>query len=194
MKNMEWIGNLVSIILFSVLAVASWGLSEFIQRGMGGAPGAALSGPNAIVDNAVIVRTNPQGRPMYRLEASRITHDERDEKSLFEQPRLLTLLADRPVTRIRSDTGVTGDNQNKIDLDGNVVFERDPFESQPLLRVSTTRATLFIEEERAITDAPVFIQRGLSTLQGVGMRLDQKTQKLEIISESRMVVPKENPK
>jgi LPS export ABC transporter protein LptC len=74
------------------------------------------------------------------------------------------------------------------------VFERDPFESQPLLRVSTTRATLFIEEERAITDAPVFIQRGLSTLQGVGMRLDQKTQKLEIISESRMVVPKENPK
>jgi hypothetical protein len=56
MKNVEWIGNLVSIILFSVLAVASWGLSEFIQRGMGGTQGPALSGPNAIVENAVIVR------------------------------------------------------------------------------------------------------------------------------------------
>lgn len=194
MKNVEWIGNVVSIILFSVLAVASWGLSEFIQRGMASTPRPALSGPNAIIENATIVRTNLEGRPIYRLEASRITHDERIEESLFEQPRLLTLLSDRPVTRIRSDRGTTGDRQNKIDLDGNVVFERDPFASQPFLRVSTTRATLFIEEERAITDAPVFIQRGTSTLQGVGMRLDQKTQKLEIISESRMVVPKENPK
>ncbi|MFZ9481023.1 MAG: LPS export ABC transporter periplasmic protein LptC, partial [Burkholderiaceae bacterium] len=60
--------------------------------------------------------------------------------------------------------------------------------------ITTSKATLWIDEERADTDAPVFVQRGLSTLQGVGMRFDQKTQRIDIISESRMVVPKENKK
>jgi LPS export ABC transporter protein LptC len=56
--------------------------------------------------------------------------------------------------------------------------------------VSTSKATVLIREERAMTDAPVTIERGASTLQGNGMRLDQKTRQLEITSDSRMVVPK----
>jgi lipopolysaccharide export system protein LptC len=49
---------------------------------------------------------------------------------------------------------------------------------------------VLIREERAMTDAPVIIERGAATLQGNGMRLDQKTGQLEITSDSRMVVPK----
>jgi len=37
----------------------------------------------------------------------------------------------------------------------------------------------------------VLISRGASTLAGVGMVFDQKTQRIEITSDSRMVVPRE---
>jgi lipopolysaccharide export system protein LptC len=107
---------------------------------------------------------------------------------------MVSLSPDKPATIVKANQAVATNNQNQIDLSGDVRIDRAAFGAQPEARITTSKATLFVEEERAITDAPVFVQRGLSTLQGVGMRFDQKTQKIDIISESRMVVPKESRK
>ena len=194
MRNTDWVGNLISIVIFTVLALASFGLSEYLARGRLGATAAVVSGPNAIVEGPRIIRTDAAGKPQHRLEARRITFDERNDRSEFEQPMLFSIGAEKPKTVARANQAVAIDRQNQIDLFGDVVFTRDAFGNQPAARITTSKATLWIEEERAATDAPVFVQRGLSTLQGIGMRFDQKTQKIEIISESRMVVPKDNKK
>lgn len=194
MKSTDWVGNLISITLFSVLALASWGLSEMLQRSRMQEAPVAATGPNAIIDKARILRTDVNGRPVYRLDAERITHDEKADRSEFDQPVLKSLAAGRPKTLVRANTAVSTQHQDQIDLSGDVLITRDAFDTQPATRISTSRATFFIEEEKAVTDAPVYVQRGLSTLQGVGMRFDQKTQKIEIISESRMVVPQEGRK
>ena len=194
MKNTEWIGNTISILLFALLALASWGLSEVLQRGRLGEQPVASGGPNAIIDNPKITRTDVLGKPQHRLEAKRILHDERGDRSLLEQPVMTSLASDKPKTVVRADTAIATNQQNQIDLSGDVVITRDPFGSQPPVRITTAKATLLVAEETATTDAPVFVQRGLSTLQGVGMRFDQKTQKIDIVSESRMVVPKESKK
>ncbi len=91
---------------------------------------------------------------------------------------------------MQAERAITTRQQNQIDLEGNVRIERSAFDGQPAARVNTSKATVLIREERAMTDAPVIIERGASTLQGNGMRLDQKTRQLEITSDSRMVVPK----
>jgi lipopolysaccharide export system protein LptC len=192
-KSNDWLGNLVSILFFAGLALAAWGLSEVLQRGGLGSPTAA-SGPNAIVESARIIRTDALGKPQYRLEAKRIAHYDDGDQSLFDQPVMVSLSPDKPVTIVKANQAVATNNQNQIDLSGDVRIDRAAFGAQPEARITTSKATLFVEEERAITDAPVFVQRGLSTLQGVGMRFDQKTQKIDIISESRMVVPKESRK
>ena len=194
MRNTDWVGNLISIVIFTVLALASFGLSEYLVRGRLGDTAAVASGPNAIVEGPKIIHTDGAGKPQYRLDARRITFDERNDRSELEQPVLLSLGAEKPKTMARANQAVATDRQNQIDLFGDVVFTRDAFGNQPAARITTSKATLWIEEERAVTDAPVFVQRGLSTLQGIGMRLDQKTQKIDIISESRMVVPKDNKK
>lgn len=194
MRNTDWVGNLISIVIFTVLALASFGLSEYLARGRLGEAAAVASGPNAIVEGPRIIRTDGAGKPQYRLEARRITFDERHDRSELEQPVLLSLGAEKPKTVARANQAVATDRQNQIDLFGDVVFTRDAFGNQPAARITTSKATLWIEEERAVTDATVFVQRGLSTLQGIGMRFDQKTQKIDIISESRMVVPKDNKK
>lgn len=194
MKNTEWIGNAISILLFTILALASWGLSEVLQRGRLNNQTVVGSGPNAIIENPTIIRTDGYGKPRYRLEAQRILHNERADESLFEFPVVTSLSPDKPKTVVRANSAIATNQQNQIDLNGDVVITREAFGTQPPAKITTIRATMLVAEELATTTAPVFVQRGLSTLQGVGMKFDQKTQKIDIVSESRMVVPKESKK
>lgn len=191
MRRSEWLGNSISISLFLLLAAASWGLNQYLQLGRTGQAPTADAGPNAVIDNPKIVRTDARGQAQYRLNAKRIVHNERNDLSVIDQPVMVSLSADRPKTTVWADQAMATHQQNQIDLQGNVVIERGAFDGQPPARITTPRATVLVREEQATTDAPVLVQRGLSTLEGIGMRFDQKTQKIEIISESRMVMPKE---
>lgn len=192
MKPADWIGNLVSIGLFVLLAVGSWMLSEFLQRSRMVEATIAASGPNAVIENARVVRSDKEGSARYVLDTRRIEHFDAKDIAVLERPKLVSVEAGKASTVISSQKATSSENQNRIDLTGDVVITRDAYANQPYLKVTTPKATVFVNEERAITDAPVFVQRGASTLQGIGMRLDQKTQKLEIVSESRMVVPKDS--
>jgi lipopolysaccharide export system protein LptC len=191
MRTAEWVGNVVSIIFFIVLAVASWGLSEVLQRGRSNETGALATGPNAVIDGARILRSDALGRPHYRIEAARITHSDTDDRSVFIQPFMVSLAPNKPATTVKANSASATRNQNQIDLSGDVLITRPAFADQPAAKIATPRATLLIKEERATTDAPVFVQRGNATLQGVGMTFDQKTQRIDITSESRMVMPRE---
>lgn len=191
MRQSEWLGNSISIGLFMILAAASWGLTQYLQRGRFPQGPLGDAGPNAVIENPKIIRTDARGEAQYRLDAKRIIHTERSDRSVIDQPVMVSLTTGRPKTTIVADQAITTDQQNRIDLQGNVIIARDAFDGQPAARITTPRATVLVHEEQATTDAPVLVQRGLSTLQGIGMHFDQKTQKIEIVSESRMIMPKE---
>lgn len=192
MKSVDWVGNAISIGIFAFFAMASYGLSEYLERSRFGSSAQNSASPNAIIENPKIIRSGPDGKPRYRLEAMRITHNEAKDESLFERPFIASLAPDKPRSTMQSNTALATDHQDRVDLIGDVVITRDAYEQSPAARLTTTKATVLIEEERAMTDEPVFLQRGLSTLRGIGLKFDQKTQKMEIMSESRMVIPKEN--
>lgn len=191
MRNTDWVGNTISIAIFVIFAMASFALSQYLERSRFGGSSKNSTSPNAIIDQPKIIRTGPDGKPRFRLEATRITHNENKDESLFEQPFIASLSADKPLSTMQSNTAIATDQQNQIDLIGDVVMTRAAYELSPAARLTTSKATVLIEEEKAVTDAPVFMQRGLSTLRGIGLRFDQKTQKIEILSESRMIIEKE---
>lgn len=190
MRQPEWLGSSISVGLFALLAAASWGLNEFLRRSQLESVVVNKEGPNAIIENPRVTRSDAQGHAQYRLDAKRILFEEQADRSLVEQPVMVSLAPDRPRTVMQAERAITTRQQNQIDLEGNVRIERSAFDGQPAARVNTSKATVLIREERAMTDAPVIIERGASTLQGNGMRLDQKTRQLDITSDSRMVVPK----
>lgn len=190
MRQPEWLGSTISVGLFALLAAASWGLNEFLRRSQLESVVVNKEGPNAIIENPRVTRSDAQGHAQYRLDAKRILFEEQADRSLVEQPVMVSLAPDRPKTVMQAERAITTRQQNQIDLEGNVRIERSAFDGQPAARVNTSKATVLIREERAMTDAPVIIERGASTLQGNGMRLDQKTRQLDITSDSRMVVPK----
>lgn len=190
MRQPEWLGSTISVGLFALLAAASWGLNEFLRRSQLESVVVNKEGPNAIIENPRVTRSDAQGHAQYRLDAKRILFEEQADRSLVEQPVMVSLAPDRPKTVMQAERAITTRQQNQIDLEGNVRIERSAFDGQPAARVNTSKATVLIREERAMTDAPVIIERGASTLQGNGMRLDQKTRQLDITSDSRMIVPK----
>lgn len=194
MKSTDWIGNLVSLLFFATLAVASWGLSEYLARGRLERAAISPSGPSAIIEEPVIVRTGPDGQPQYRLQAKRIERVESEDKSMILEPVLVSLTKDRPISRAQAKTATATESQNRVDLSGDVVMTRKAYAGQPEMRLTTEKATLLINEERAFTDAPVRLERGMSALQGVGMVFDHKTQQVRVLSESRMVLPEEKKK
>jgi lipopolysaccharide export system protein LptC len=192
MRQPEWLGSTISVGLFALLAAASWGLNEFLRRAQLESVAAGKDGPNTIIENPRVTRSDLQGHARYRLDAKKIYFDERADRSLVEQPVMTSLAPDQPKTSIQAERAITTQQQNRVDLEGNVRIDRGAFDRQPAAQVRTSRATVLIREERAETDAPVLIERGASTLQGVGMHLDQKTGRIEIVSESRMVVPRKS--
>lgn len=191
MKTGDWIGNSISIVLFALLALASWALTQYLERARPAPKSAQTTGPNAIIERPRIIRSDWQGRPQYRLEAERITMDESADEAILNRPTMISLAVDKPRTTLRAAQAISTEKHNRVDLSGDVVITRDAFAEQPPVRIETARATMFIDEERAVTDAPVRVQRGLSTLEGIGMKFDQKSQSIDILSQSRMVLPKE---
>lgn len=191
MKVTDWIGNVISIGMLSVLALASWGLSEILQRGWLDAASQSAKGPSAIVEQPRLIRTDAYGMPQYRLDARQMIFTQATDSSVLDHPVMTSLDAEKPKTMIRSDMAIGTHQQNQVELIGNVLMTRDAYGTQPQTRVTTSQAVFFMDEERAATDEPVLVERGTSTLRGIGMRYDQKTQRLDIVSESRMVVPKE---
>lgn len=189
MRHADWIGNLFSVLFFAALAAASWGLSEYLARGRMDRVGATPPGPSAVIEKPDVVRTGPDGMPNYRIEASRIDYIEREDKSLIDLPKVATLQRDRPASTLQARTATATENQNRIDLEGDVVMTRAAFANQPSMRLTTPQITLLIDLERALTDAPVRLEHGSSVLQGVGMTLDYKTQQIRVLSKSQMTLP-----
>lgn len=190
LKKSEWISNFFSIFFFSFFAIASWGLNQVLQQFQRDQRSPNYSEPGTVIYKARVVQTNAGGQPQYQIQANRISHDEQSARGFIEEPVIISLGHQKPKTEIRASQAVTSEQQNKVFLSGNVRIYRSQFENTPSLLIQTEQATLFIKEEIATSDAPVIVSRGTSTLQGIGMRFDQNAQRLEIVSDSRMVVPK----
>ena len=189
MKHTDWIGNVISVVFFVALAIASWGLSEYLARGRADRDATALPGPSAVIEKPDVVRTGADGKPNVRLQANRIEYIEREDKSLIDGPRVMTLTPGRPASMMQARAAIATDNQNQIALTGDVVISRAAFANQPSMRLTTPEVTLLVDLERAFTDAPVRVQHGDSTLQGVGMTLDYKSQQIRVLSQSQMTLP-----
>ena len=58
---------------------------------------------------------------------------------------------------------------------------------EPAMRITTEFARVFTEREVAVTDRPVVITRGQSTLTGTGMEFNNRDRTLRIDSEARGV-------
>jgi LPS export ABC transporter protein LptC len=184
------IGTLLSVVLLGALAAASYLLSEWALQPDWQKASATRTGPTAYVYGASITRTNEGGAPAQRVQTPRITQMG-DGQSVFSEPVVVTVRPDRPPVMATALRGEVNADQSIVTLRQKVVVTRQAFGADPAIRVETNSLTFLLNENLARTADPVMIYRGGATLYGVGMTLNQKTDQVTILADSRMVLPKQ---
>jgi len=184
------IGTLLSVALLGALAAASYLLSEWALQPDWQKASATRTGPTAHVYGATITRTNERGSPAQRVQTPRITQMA-DGQSVFSEPVVVTLRPDRPPVMATALRGEVNADQSIVTLRQKVVLTRQAFDADPAIRIETNSLTFLLNENLARTADPVMIYRGSATLYGVGMTLNQKTDQVTILADSRMVLPKQ---
>ncbi|MDA0665352.1 MAG: LPS export ABC transporter periplasmic protein LptC [Proteobacteria bacterium] len=184
------LGSIVSMALLGGLAAASYLLSEWALQPDWQRASADRAGPTALVYGATIVRTNRDGLPDQRIQTPEIEQFA-DGQSLFKSPVVVILRPDRPPVTVTADKGSVSADQSLVTLRQKVVVTRRAFGTDPSIRVETESLAFFVNEDIARTADPVMIYRGTSTLYGVGMTLNQKTDQMTILADSRMVLPRQ---
>jgi lipopolysaccharide export system protein LptC len=184
------IGTLLSVVLLGALAAASYLLSEWALQPDWQKASATRTGSTAHVYGATIVRSNSEGLPAQRIQTPEI-EQWADGQSFFTEPVVVTLRPDRPPVMATALRGEVSSDQSVVTLKKTVVVSRQAYGTDPAIRVETESLTFLVNEDLARTADPVMIYRGASTLYGVGMTLNQKTDQVTILADSRMVLPKQ---
>jgi lipopolysaccharide export system protein LptC len=182
--------RLLLLMLFAVFcAFGSFWLVQVMQ-GEDNTPGAGAGNePDYIIDNFSWVRMSEAGKPRYVVSGDRLTHRPADNTALVEKPVVQNLTDDHPPMTMTAEHALVSQNQNQIDLTGNVDIQRPAgTDSQPL-RIRTEALTVLPDEDIVKTDKPIDMKLGASSVNGVGMLANNATQQVHLGGRGQILYP-----
>jgi len=182
--------RLLLLMLFAVFcAFGSFWLVQVMQ-GEDNTPGAGAGNePDYIIDNFSWVRMSEGGKPRYVVSGDRLTHRPADNTALVEKPVVQNLTADHPPMTMTAEHALVSQNQNQIDLTGNVDIQRPAGKDSQPLRIRTEALTVLPDEDIVKTDKPIDMKLGASSVNGVGMLANNATQQVHLGGRGQILYP-----
>ena len=174
----ERLPGFIAILLLCSLVVLSWWAAEYTQRAVQLEPPRRITHePDAWSENFVMVRTNPQGEAINRLEGDYLQHYPDNARAVGQR-------AGSPITVGTGNKAVMDQDGSRITLTGDAHLHRVPYDDRPALDVTSEKLILLPDEDVAYTDLPALVQNGKSRINGKGMRYDNESRTLEVFSAS----------
>jgi lipopolysaccharide export system protein LptC len=182
--------RLLLLMLFAVFcAFGSFWLVQVMQ-GEDNTPGAGAGNePDYIIDNFSWVRMSEAGKPRYVVSGDRLTHRPADNTALVEKPVVQNLTDDHPPMTMTAEHALVSQNQNQIDLTGNVDIQRPAGKDTQPLRIRTEALTVLPDEDIVKTDKPIDMKLGASSVNGVGMLANNATQQVHLGGRGQIIYP-----
>jgi lipopolysaccharide export system protein LptC len=149
--------------------------------------------PDYIIDNFSFVRMTETGQPRYVISGERLTHRPADNTSVIEKPVVQSMTVDHPRMTITANDAHVNQEQNQIDLNGNVDISRPGSKTTQPMRIRTEALTVLPDEDIAKTDKPIHMTLGASSVTGVGMVANNATQQLTLGGRGQIVLPPRQP-
>ncbi|MBU6188252.1 MAG: LPS export ABC transporter periplasmic protein LptC [Betaproteobacteria bacterium] len=178
----------VSIGLLLTLAAGSYYLSEIAQRFvMPGLVQDTADIADAFGENVLLLRLNDRGEPAFRMSADRMEHFRRSDTTRYTRPTMVSLDPAQPRVTVTALRGQSVRESQETILEGSVQLDRPGTAIDPPMQIRTEFARVFSDREVAITDRPVVVTRGQSTLTGTGMEFNNRARTLRVDSEARGV-------
>jgi len=183
MNLRERLPGLVAVILLLGLVLATWWAVDYTQRAIPFEPPRRLTHePDAWARAFFMLRTNPDGVAVNRLEGDTMRHYPDDDSSEIFQARAILAQVDAPAITATADVAVLDQNGERVTLRGNARVVRQSFAQTPAMQVDSAVLTLDIPTEVVSTAEPAVVVRGHSTLRGIGMEYNNQTQILQVQS------------
>lgn len=175
--------RLILILLVPVL------LSTWLLREQKPAPpqqdAEALDQPDYFLRGVNAFSTNAQGQLQHRLEAESLSHFPQGDYVLLSNPRIAVHQADGSHWTIQASHGQLFEQEQEFMLRGAVQIEQHG--SAQGVRLETESLRLLPDQQFAESSEAVVLQMPGSRLEGLGMELYGKEQRLLLLSTVRGV-------
>jgi len=172
---------LSALALLVTLVVLTWWAADYAQRAVPMDPPARLTHePDAWGRRVVMLRTDPGGLPINRLEGDYMEHFPDDDSYDVTQPRATGLRADNPVTIGTAEQAVVDRDGLRITMNGAARLHRVADAGRAALDVYSEQIILLTDQDIVYTDLPAEVQQGRSRMNGTGMRYDNRTRQLAV--------------
>ena len=190
---LERLGGLLSIGMVGLLALAAWLLSELVAQSASPASSRPSGSISTVITQAEILQTNAQGQAQYQVRAPRVDLFN-DGQALLDQPELVSLAPSQAglAMSARADSAVISGNQQDIEIRGNARMTRPAQGKEPALEVTSPWIRFDLKAQTAQTTAPVRVVRGASVLTGDGLLLDQRSETIRVLSNTKMILKPES--
>ena len=180
----------VIMVVGVFVAVGSFWLVQVVnQAGQQAQADQHRNEPDYIIDRFSLVRMNKAGQPAYIISGDKLTHRPVDDASDIDKPYVHSLAGDQPPMNIHADTAHVDQGNTRVQLNGNVDVMRPATPQAQAMRMTTPALTVFPDEERMETTAPVALEMGGATANGVGMKANNATRQVQLGGRGQLTVP-----
>ncbi|MEN8170258.1 MAG: LPS export ABC transporter periplasmic protein LptC [Pseudomonadota bacterium] len=135
------------------------------------------------LNDVTITALNEQGQPQHRLQAKQLSHFTDSEQTRLQHPELVVFKQNNIEWRIVADRGEMNPQQDEVLLQGKVQLSQ-PSSDKPL-QLTTEALRIQPKQGRANTDQPVTLIQADQRIDAVGLEVEQKSQRLRLLSQVR---------
>jgi lipopolysaccharide export system protein LptC len=174
---------IVAIILLLSLVVGTWWAAGYAQRSIPVDPPRRITHePDSWATNFVMLRTDEQGVAINRLEGVQMHHYPDDDSYEVTTAKAIGQQPGAPITIGTANVAVMDQDGARIVLTGDAHLHRLGDAERAALDVKSEKLTLLPDKDVVFTNLPALVVNGNSTMNGKGMRYDNKTRQLQVFS------------
>ena len=181
------------VLLSGLAALASYWALEIVLSHNPPSVAALRTRPDYWVEDFNFVKMLPTGQNDYRIVGSRLVHFPSDDHLEVALPIMSNLDPERSPMTTRAQRAiiknVADQSDSEVHLYEKVVVSRPKSAKAQHLQLNTEYLLAYPDQHRIETSLAVSILSGDTTTTGVGLKADDETQHMEILSNVYSIVP-----
>jgi len=126
--------------------------------------------PDNTFNQVKYVAMDEKGMPLYTVTSPNMKQYFENEVIESVKPKILLFRKNKPPTKIISDFGSIAYKRDNVKLTGNVNMYFKETTNDPFLKLNTEEIYIYLNEQLAVTDSEVYINKKNSFLNGIGMK------------------------
>jgi lipopolysaccharide export system protein LptC len=167
------------LAMLLLLAALSFWIERSVQVPSAGSR-VAESEPEGIIERFDALRTDPEGKPHYRLSAKTLKYYSGSKRTELESPRFVQIDVEAGEVNVMADQATVSSNGSEVDLHGNVTLERAARPGQSIMTLRTGRLLVFPERDLLRAPGAVEVRDNTLNVRANGMEYDARRRLIKL--------------